>query len=113
MTLSQRQSIFTFNVHKLIEFAYKIGFTLTFGEVFRTAEQQTIYVNTGRSKTMNSMHLQRLAVDFNLFINGELTNDPAKFKELGDYWKLLNTANRWGGDFKTLSDPYHFEMQNK
>ncbi|HJY63847.1 MAG TPA: M15 family metallopeptidase [Ignavibacteria bacterium] len=113
MTLRKQQSIFTFNVHKLIEFAFKLGFELTFGEVYRTAEQQKIYFDSGRSKTMNSMHLQRLAVDFNFFFNGELINDPKHLKKFGDYWKLLNTSNRWGGDFKTLSDPYHFEQSIK
>lgn len=111
MTLSQKQAVFTFNVHKLIEFTFKIGFTLTFGEVFRTPEQQKIYFDSGRSKTMNSMHLQRLAVDFNIFKDGVLLNDPKLIKELGDYWELLNTKNRWGGRFTTLSDPYHFEQQ--
>ncbi len=119
MTLQAKQSIFTFNIHKLIEFAYKNGFELTFGEVFRTEEQQKIYFNTGRSKTMNSRHLQRLAVDFNIFKGGKILNDPKDIQVLGEFWMTLNTDNVWGGDWdrdhsildETFKDPYHFEMK--
>lgn len=119
MTLRKQQSIFTFNVHKLIEFAYKMGFELTFGETYRTAEQQKIYFDTGRSKTMNSMHLQRMAIDFNFFKDGILINDAKIIQPLGEYWMSLNTSNCWGGDWnrnhsvldETFDDPYHFECK--
>lgn len=119
MTLRDKQSVFTFNIHKLIQYAYRRGYVLTFGEVYRTQEQQRLYFNTGRSKTMNSRHLQRLAVDFNVFKNGALLSRPIDFKPLGDYWESLHTDNRWGGDWdrddnldeETFRDPYHFEMK--
>lgn len=119
MTLSEKQRIFTFNIHKLIEWAFKNGFELTFGEVYRTIEQQKIYFDTGRSKTMDSRHIQRLAVDFNIFISGILINDPIKIQPLGEFWITLNTDNVWGGDWdrnhsvlnETFKDPYHFEMK--
>lgn len=119
MTLSAKQKIFTFNIHRLIEFAFKNGYELTFGEVYRTEEQQKIYVQTGRSKTMNSRHLQRLAVDFNIFKDGQLINDAKTIQPLGEYWITLNTDNVWGGDWnrnhsvldEKFKDPYHFEMK--
>jgi len=70
MTLSQKQRLFTKNIGLLIEFAYEMGFELTFGEFDRTIEQQKIYFDSGRSKTMNSRHLIRLAGDFNIFKDG-------------------------------------------
>lgn len=119
MTLSAKQKVFTFNISLLIQQAFKLGFELTFGEVFRTEEQQKIYFNTGRSKTMDSRHLQRLAVDFNIFIGGVLINDPSKIQPLGEFWITLNTDNVWGGDWnrdhsvldERFKDPYHFEMK--
>ena len=119
MTLGEKQRIFTFNIHILIDWAYKNGFELSFGEVYRTVEQQKIYFDTGKSKTMNSRHIQRMAVDFNIFIAGELINDPAKIQPLGEFWITLNTDNVWGGDWdrdhsvldETFKDPYHFEMK--
>ncbi len=119
MTLSEKQQTFTFNIASLITYAFRNGFKLTFGEVYRTIEQQKIYFDTGRSKTMNSRHLQRLAVDFNIFKDGVLLNDPKLIQPLGEYWLTLNTDNVWGGDWnrdhsvldETFKDPYHFECK--
>lgn len=116
MSLSKHQQTFTQNVAKLIFFACGLGIELTMGEAYRTKEQQEIYVRTGKSKTMNSNHLRRLAIDFNFFINGKLTYDFDKVKPLGDYWESLHPANRWGGDFNQndkedgFVDTPHFEM---
>ncbi|WP_166964615.1 M15 family metallopeptidase [Yeosuana marina] len=116
MKLSEQQRIFTRNIAKLIVFAYQHGLELTFGEAYRTNEQQLLYVQTGKSKTMNSNHLRRLAVDFNVFVNGNLTYDWATIKPLGDYWKTLHPLNRWGGDWNKndikdgFIDSPHFEM---
>ena len=116
MRLSEYQRIFTRNISKLIIFAYSNGLELTFGESYRTNEQQLIYVQTGKSKTMNSNHLRRLAVDFNVFENGNLTYDWQTIKILGDYWETLNPNNRWGGDWNKndikdgFIDTPHFEM---
>lgn len=120
MTLREKQSLFVFNIHKLIEWAYRNGFELTFGEAWRSEATQHIYVSTGKSKTLNSRHLQRLAVDFNIFRNGLLINSPVDIKPLGDFWVTLHTDNVWGGDWdrdnsvldEKFIDPYHFEMKN-
>lgn len=116
MSLSQQQIVFTDNVGKLIAYANEICIGLTFGEAYRTKEQQRIYVNRDKSKTMNSKHLKRLAVDFNFFIDGNLTYDWEDIKPLGDYWESLNPKNRWGGDWNNneikdgFIDTPHFEM---
>lgn len=117
MSLSKSQRIFTANVAKLIVYANEVlCIELTFGEVFRTPEQQEIYYRTGKSKTRNSNHLRRLAVDFNYFIDNKLTYDFDKVEKLGDYWESLHPANRWGGDFNNdeiengFVDTPHFEM---
>jgi len=117
MKLSEKQRIFTRNIAKLIAYAYdELCFELTFGEAFRTNEQQLIYVQSGRSKTMDSNHMKRLAVDFNVFKNGNLTYDWKDIKPLGDYWETLHPQNRWGGDWNKndvkdgFIDTPHFEM---
>ena len=116
MSLSKQQRIFTKNVAELINYAYCNGIELTFGEAYRTREQQLIYVQSGKSKTMNSNHLIRLAVDFNFFKNGNLTYDWNDIKFIGDYWESLHPSNRWGGDWNKNNkkdgfiDTPHFEM---
>ncbi len=57
----------------------------------------------------NSLHCQRLAVDFNLFINGIYQTDTAAYKPLGEYWESLGGA--WGGRFKSRPDGNHFSFE--
>lgn len=119
MTLREAQSIFTKNVANLVQFAYIQGYELTFGETFRTPEQQKIYLASGKSKTQNSQHLKRLAVDFNVFVRGTLVKDTALISSLGAFWVSLHPLNRWGGDWnrngktsdETFLDGNHFEMK--
>jgi hypothetical protein len=117
MKLSQRQRIFTRNIGLLIEYAYSIDIELTFGHAWRSIHEQRRLKAEGKSKTLKSKHLDRLAVDFNFFINGRLTYDYHKIKPLGEFWISLNEDNRWGGDWNKngekdgFIDTPHFEMQ--
>ena len=107
--LLKKQMKFTQNVAKLIQFANKKGYELTFGETFRTLYQQYEYIRQGKSWTTKSQHLKRLAVDFNLFKNGEFMTNSKSYRVLGRYWEGLNKYNVWGGRFK---DGNHFEMRH-
>ena len=109
MSLSQEQAEFLLDACKLIEYATSLGFMVTGGELARTPEQQAIYFKTGRSKTMNSIHLKRCAIDLNFFKDGKIIWDRDTLVPLGDYWQSLNSKNRWGGNFKSLVDCPHFE----
>jgi len=111
MKLSEKQQIFTENVGKLIEYAYSKEIRLTFGHAWRDLETQKRLLADGKSKTLKSKHLDRLAVDFNFFINGKLTYDKNKLTELGKYWESLHESNKWGGNFKSFLDTPHFEMR--
>jgi hypothetical protein len=109
MSLVTEQHEFLRDVCRLILHAHTLGFQVTGGELFRTAEQQAIYVKTGRSKTMNSIHLKRCAIDLNFFKNGKLTYDTAVLKPIGDYWESLHPKNQWGGNWKSFKDVPHFQ----
>ena len=76
MKLSEKQQLFTVMIASLIHFAQEKGYRLTFGEAYRTPEQAALNAKKGSGIT-NSLHTQRLAVDFNLFINGEYQTDSA------------------------------------
>lgn len=109
MSLSREQAAFLLDVCKLINYATEQGWMITGGELYRTPEQQEIYLKTGRSKTMASNHLKRCAVDLNFFKDGQLIWDKNQIAPLGAYWESLNEKNRWGGNFKSLVDVPHFE----
>ena len=85
MSLSQEQAAFLLDACKLIQYATEQGFVVTGGELARTPEQQAIYFKTGRSKTMNSIHLKRCAIDLNFF-NSKLFDF---FKILIEHFLLL------------------------
>ena len=117
MALVTEQHLFLLDVAKLIAEADKLNFVVTGGELYRTAEQQAIHVKAGRSKTMNSKHLQRLAIDLNFFTKGadgvvQLTYDIAVLKPLGDFWESLSPGkNSWGGNWNSFKDVPHFERR--
>ena len=121
MKLSEIQQEFTYHIACLIHYAYDVhGIRLTLGEAHRTESQGLLNyfgykvvkggplgVQLVKSKklswTLSSLHFDRLAIDFNFFIDGKLTYDFDKIKPLGDYWESLHPKNRWGGDFNKNS----------
>lgn len=110
MSLATKQMIFTQNVAKLIEFICASNHTCTLGEAWRTPEQAAIYAKSGKG-ILKSLHCERLAIDLNLFKDGEYLSFTKDYEPFGVYWESLNPANRWGGRF-TRADGNHFEMQN-
>ena len=112
MTLRNKQSIFALNVSKLIQFAYEQGYEITLGEAYRTKSQQYLYFEgyniiklgsslklaktKSKSRTMNSKHLYKLAIDINLFKDGVYLTDKESHKPLAEYWKSLHPKNTSG-----------------
>lgn len=108
LTLHQSQALHVKLVAKLIEFAYDQGLELTWGEAYRTKEQAQ-WDATNHIGIVNSVHCERLAVDFMLFKSGIYLTEPAAYQPLGEFWKSLHPSCRWGGDFKTV-DADHFSI---
>lgn len=109
MSMVDKQNRFTGMVAKLIIFAQAKGYQLTFGEAFRTEAQAKLNAANG-SGISNSLHLQRLAIDFNLFKDGKYLTATSDYKELGEYWESLDGS--WGGRFKTRPDGNHFSLEH-
>ncbi len=111
MSLVAEQAAFLQDVCFLIRKATELGFVVTGGELYRTAEQQEIYLKTGRSKTMKSNHLRRCAIDLNFFRDGKLTYDVNALQPIGAYWESLSPKNSWGGNWNSFKDVPHFERR--
>lgn len=106
-SLGAKQQRFTYMISQLIQFAYEQdGYSLTFGEAYRTAEQAEINAKKGIG-IKNSVHCDRLAVDFNLFINSIYQTATSSYKLLGEYWESL--GGNWGGHF---NDGNHFSLEH-
>ncbi|EOV4132889.1 M15 family metallopeptidase, partial [Yersinia enterocolitica] len=99
---------FTTMVARLITYASEQGYGLTFGEAWRTPEQARLNAQKG-SGIANSLHCQRLAVDFNLFIDGEYQTRTEAYRPLGEFWESIGGA--WGGRFKR-PDGNHFSLEH-
>lgn len=109
MTLSEKQQLFVSLIAQLITWTNDKGYRLTFGEAYRTPEQAKLNAKSGAG-IANSLHTQRLAVDFNLFVNGEYKTKTEDYLPLGEYWESLGGA--WGGRFKSRPDGNHFSLEH-
>ena len=124
MSLIKKQWEFMKDLKKLIDFVEQQGWIITGGELWRPIYTQEYYVKTGRSKTMNSQHLKRLAIDLNFFRPAKPEESPTvvidgypyvltwKLEDIepfGNFWEKLSQNNRWGGHFHTFKDVPHFE----
>lgn len=109
MSMVNEQFAFLKDVCKLVQWCAEQGYIVTAGEMWRPVEMQKIYVQTGRSKTMKSKHLNRLAVDLNFFIGERLLTSLDEIEPIGTYWESLDEKNRWGGNFSSFKDAPHFE----
>ena len=110
MSLSKKQQRFTECIGTLIAYAYSRGYGFTFGDAYRDERVHGGFGARSSYAAANSVHKVRLAVDLNLFVDGEYITDgehPA-YQELGALWKTLDDEARWGGDFK---DANHFSFQ--
>ncbi len=113
MRLSTKQQQFTVAIGKLIGYASSKGYGLTFGDAMRDPR---LHGELGVKKgygARNSNHKVRLAVDFNLFVNGEYITSgthPA-YKDLGAKWKTLHELAEWGGEGKR-NDANHFSFNH-
>jgi len=100
MRLRQKQSLHVKLFGQLIQRAYELGYELTWGDAARIDR---------RGHMPNSLHYVRLAVDVNLFVDGEWISDGShpSWSVLGEYWENLHPLARWGGRF---GDANHFSI---
>lgn len=76
-----------------------LGFEASLGDGYRDPR---VFGDIGVKKGYGhskSAHKQRLAVDINLYKDGEYCKLTEDHKELGEFWESLHPDNRWGGRF--------------
>jgi hypothetical protein len=95
-TLRQKQSKFVRMVAMLIQFAYEKGYELTFGDAYATSGHKE-----------NSLHYSRLAIDLNLFKDGQYLSSTEDHNELGVFWESIGGS--WGGRF---DDGNHYSLEH-
>src|SRR5438132_711527 len=112
MTLGEKQRLFTRLVGILIEYAYQQGYELTFGDAYRNA-YQAVANSVSFIGIKNSLHVLRLAIDFNLFKDSKYLSSSEDHKPLGVFWESLHPLCRWGGRFVPHSDGNHYSVEHE
>lgn len=87
MSLRKEQSEFVKMIGLLITYAYAIGYEITFGDA---------WAREGHKK--DSFHYKRLAIDLNLFKDGEYLEQTSDHMPLGLFWESI--GGTWGGRFE-------------
>lgn len=110
MRLSEKQQIFAECVGELLQFISRTdGIDVTLGDAYRDPRLHGNFSELGGYGNSKSMHKIRLAIDLNLFVEGEYITDGGhdKYKVIGEYWESLDPFARWGGRF---GDANHFSF---
>lgn len=105
MSLRSDQSQFVRMVAELIGFATTEGYELTFGDAYRDPR---VFGEIGTWKgygRRNSHHKKRLAIDLNLFRNGQYLSSTEDHRPLGEFWESI--GGTWGGRF---DDGNHYSL---
>lgn len=86
-------------------------------EGVRTPERQAALVRVGASRTLKSRHLTGHAVDVAAILDGRIRWDWPLYARIAEAFKAAALERKtpivWGGDWKTLRDGPHFELDRK
>lgn len=92
-----------------------VDFMITEG--LRSPERQAGLVRAGASRTLKSRHLTGHAVDVAALVEGRVRWDWPLYERIAAAFKSaaleLKTPLVWGGDWKSLRDGPHFELDRK
>jgi peptidoglycan L-alanyl-D-glutamate endopeptidase CwlK len=90
-------------------------FTITEG--LRSVARQRELKAAGASQTMNSRHITGHAIDFAVLVGGKVRWDWPLYGQVAVAFKRaakeLNVPIIWGGDWKSLRDGPHIELQRQ
>jgi hypothetical protein len=116
MTGTEKRIYFFRKISQLIEMAFIEDIALMPFRFHATYEEEKKYFLEGRSEIdpdkKPTQHQKWLAMDFIIVKNGILIWERTpEYEWLGKTWKELTCGQgRWGGDWASLNDIYHFEL---
>jgi len=96
-TLQQKQARFVRMVGHLIAQSSVMGYDVTFGDAYREGDPRC--------------HGKRLAIDLNLFIDGEYKKCTEAHRPLGEFWESMAPDAFWGGRISS-GDGNHYSLRH-
>lgn len=92
-----------------------VDFMVTEG--LRDRARQAALVRAGASRTLNSRHLTGHAIDVAAWVDGQVCWDWPLYPRIAEAFKAAagqrGVALIWGGDWPTLRDGPHFELDRR
>ena len=111
MGLRDRQSIFANAAAELIiKINSTKGYACTLGDAFRDPRVHGDFGTKKGYGRANSVHKLRMAIDLNLFVDGEYRGDTEAHRPFGEWWEERFKAFDavWGGRFQ---DGNHYSFR--
>jgi hypothetical protein len=108
MKIGERQRLLMRLLPRLIDKAHELGYELTIGDGYRDPRTYGLPGEAIGYGQRWSNHKLRLAIDLNLFRDGQYLTASDDHKPLGEFWESLHPECRWGGRF---SDGNHYEVK--
>lgn len=109
MTLREKQSLFARLVQLLLGYIHSEGYEVTLDWVYRPPEVAAYYASLGIG-IRNSNHTRKLAIDINLFKDGQWLRATEDHRKFGEYWETLHPLARWGG---READGNHYSLEHE
>ena len=107
MTLGEKQELFMRMLPALLIKAFGLGFEIRGGDLFRDPRVHGAVGEKVGYGHKNSNHKNKLAIDLNLFKNGQYLTTTEDHRELGEWWEKQHELCRWGGRF---ADANHYSL---
>lgn len=108
MSLRKLQTEYARLIPRLIDKAFELGYEVTLGDAYRDPR---VHGALGVRKSYShpkSAHKVRLALDLNLFKDGEFKELTDDHRQLGEWWEQQHSLARWGGRF---DDGNHYSFE--
>lgn len=97
-------------VPRLIDKAHELGFEITVGDAYRDPRAFGAPGEKGPYGASYSCHKAKLAIDLNLFKDGQYVDTTEGHRELGEWWEQQDESCCWGGRF---NDGNHYSMEHE
>jgi hypothetical protein len=110
MKLGEKQELFMRLLPRLLDKAHEFGYEVRGGDLFRDPR---VHGEMGEKKSYSnaySCHKLKLAIDLNLFWEGEYLSSTKDHRKLGEWWEQQHELCCWGGRFE---DGNHYSLTHE
>ena len=107
MSLRNKQVEFARLVPRLIDKAFELGYEVTLGDAYRDPRVHGEFGEKVAYSRSRSVHKLKLAIDLNLFKDGQFLSTTEAHRPLGEWWESQHPDARWGGHY---SDGNHYSF---